>query len=80
MTSLWRHLANLHKFLYSFEKTIKSYLSMTTFKSISYKMTVLQGAGRIYPPHVCATLKTACGIGLINIWKTSSLTAVNHVF
>ena len=43
MTSLCRHLANLHKFLYSFEKTIKSYLSMPNFKFISFKMAVLQG-------------------------------------
>ena len=46
--SLWRHLANLHKFLYSFEKTIKSYWSMPNFKSISFKMAVLQG-GRQKP-------------------------------
>ena len=45
MTSLRRHLANLHKFLYSFEKTIRSYLSMPNFKSISSKMAVLQGGG-----------------------------------
>ena len=64
MTSLWRHWANLHKFLYSFEKTIRTYLSMPNFKSISFKMAVLQGAGRICPPHVCVIQKTPCGIGL----------------
>ena len=64
MTSLWRYLANLHKFLYSFEKTIRSYLSMPNFKSISFKMAVLQGAGRICPPHVCVIQKIPCGTGL----------------
>ena len=54
MTSLWRHLDNLHKFLYSFEKTIKSYWSMPNFKSISFKMAVLQGGGQNLPsPCVC---------------------------
>ena len=52
MTSLGRHLANLHKFLYSFEKTIKSYWSMPNFKSISFKMAVLQG-GRQNLPSLC---------------------------
>ena len=37
---------------------------MPNFKSISFKMTVLQGAGRICPPHVCVIQKTPCGIGL----------------
>ena len=64
MTSLWRHLDNLHKLLYSFKKTIKSYWSIPNFKSISFKMAVLQGAGRICPPHVCVIQKTPCGIGL----------------
>ena len=64
MTSLWRHLANLHTFLCSFEKTIKSYWNMPNFKSISSKMAVLQGAGRICPPHVCVIQKNPCGIGL----------------
>ena len=27
-------------------------------------MAVLQGAGRICPPHVCVIQKTQCGIGL----------------
>ena len=45
----------LHKILYSFEKTTRSYLSMPNFKSISFKMAVL--------PHVCAIQKTTCGIG-----------------
>ena len=31
------------KFLYSFEKTITSYLSMPNFKFISFKMAVLHG-------------------------------------
>ena len=48
MTSIWRHLANLHKFLYSFEKTIRIYLSMPNFKSISFKVAVLEG-GVCYP-------------------------------
>ena len=37
---------------------------MPNFKSISFKMAVLQGAGRIFPPHVCVIQKTPCGIGL----------------
>ena len=45
MTSLWRHLANLHKLLYSFENTIRSYLRMPNFKSISFEMTELWGRG-----------------------------------
>ena len=54
MTSLCRHLANLHKFLYSFEKIIRSYLSMSNFKSISSKMAVLQEGGQNLPsPCVC---------------------------
>ena len=54
MTSLWRHLDNLYKFLCSFEKTIKSYWNMPNFKSISFKMTVLQGGGQNLPsPCVC---------------------------
>ena len=65
MTSLLRHFANLHKCLYSFEKTIRSYLIVPNAKSISFKMAVLQGAGRICPPHVCVIQKTPCGIGLI---------------
>ena len=36
---------------------------MPNFKSISFKMAVLQ-AGRICPPHVCVIQKTPCGIGL----------------
>ena len=39
---------------------------MPNFKSISFKMAVLQGAGRICPPHVCVIQKTPCGIRLIN--------------
>ena len=39
---------------------------MPNFKFISFKMAVLQGAGRICPdPHVCVIQKTTCGIGLI---------------
>ena len=53
MTSLRHHLANLHKFLYSFEKTIGSYLYMPNFKSISFKLVVLQGGGQNLPPCVC---------------------------
>ena len=65
MTSLRRNLANLHKFLYRFEKTIRSYLSMPNFESISFKMAVLQGgAGRICPHHVYVIQKTPSGIGL----------------
>ena len=37
---------------------------MPNFKSISFKMAVLQGAGRICPPHVYVIQKTPCGIGL----------------
>ena len=37
---------------------------MPNFKSISFKMAVLKGAGRICPPHVCVIQKTPCGIGL----------------
>ena len=42
---------------------------MPNFKSISFKMAVLQGGGgggggRICPPHVCLIQKTPCGIGL----------------
>ena len=36
---------NLYKYLYRFEKTIISYLSMPNVKSISFKMAVLQGGG-----------------------------------
>ena len=54
MTSLLRHLANLHKFLYSFEKTIRSNLSMPNFKFISFKMAVLKGVGQnLLSPCVC---------------------------
>ena len=39
---------------------------MPNFKSISFKMAVLQGGGQILPPpHVCVIQKTPCGIGLI---------------
>ena len=56
--SLWRHLANLHKFLYSFEKTIRNYLSMPNFKSLSFKMAVLQGGGQnLLPPPICVLSK-----------------------
>ena len=37
---------------------------MPNFKSTSFKMTMLQGAGRICPPHVCIIQKTSCRIGL----------------
>ena len=43
---------------------------MPNFKSISFKMAVLQEGGggggvfRICPPHVCVIKKTPCGIGL----------------
>ena len=37
---------------------------MPNFKSISFKMAVLQGADRICPPHVCVIQKTPFGIGL----------------
>ena len=40
---------------------------MPNFKSISFKMAVLQGAGRICPPHVWVIQKTPCGVGLTNI-------------
>ena len=43
---------------------------MPNFKSISFKMAVLQGAGRICPPHVCVIQKTPCGIGLSQEGKT----------
>ena len=69
MTSLWRHLTNLHQFLYSFEKTIRSYLSMPNFKSISFKMAVLQGGGQNLPPLVCVIQKIPCGIGLSLAFK-----------
>ena len=39
---------------------------MPNFKSISFKMAVLQGAGRICPPDVCVIQKTPCGIGLMD--------------
>ena len=43
---------------------------MSNFKSISFKMAVLQGAGRICPPHVCVIQKTPCGRGLNDkSWK-----------
>ena len=51
MTSL-SHLANLHKFLYSFEITIIIYLNMPNLKSISFKMAVLQGQN-LPPSCVC---------------------------
>ena len=37
---------------------------MPNFKSISFKMAVLQGGGQNLPPHVCVIQKTPCGIGL----------------
>ena len=38
---------------------------MPNFKSISFKMAVLQrGRAESAPPHVCAIQKTPCGIGL----------------
>ena len=37
---------------------------MPDFKSISFKMAVLKGEGRICPPHVCVIRKTPCAIGL----------------
>ena len=37
---------------------------MPNFKSISFKMAVLQGVGRICPPHLCVIEETPCGIGL----------------
>ena len=37
---------------------------MPDFKSISFKMAVLQGGGQNLPPHVCVIQKTAYGIGL----------------
>ena len=37
---------------------------MPNFKSILFKMAVLQGAGRICPPHVCVIQKTPRVIGL----------------
>ena len=62
MTSLRRRLANLHKFFKSFEKTMRSYLAMPNFKSISVEITEFKGVGRIFPPYVCAIQKTPCGI------------------
>ena len=39
---------------------------MPNFKSISFKMAVLQGGGQnLPPPDVCVIQKTPCGIGLI---------------
>ena len=38
---LMTSLANLHKFLYSLLKTIRNYLSMPKFKSVSFEMTEL---------------------------------------
>ena len=39
---------------------------MPNFKSISFKMAVLQGGGQNdIPPHVCDIQKTPSGIGLI---------------
>ena len=35
--------------MYSFEKTIRSYLSIPNFKSISFKMAVLQEGGQNLP-------------------------------
>ena len=62
-------LANLHKFLYCFEKTIRISLSMPNCKSISFEMTELweggEGRAESAPPHVCVIQKTPCGIGLI---------------
>ena len=39
---------------------------MPNFKSISFKMAVLQGGRQNVPPppYVCVTKKTPCGIGL----------------
>ena len=37
---------------------------MPNFKSISFKMAVLQRAGRICPLHVLIIRKTPCGMGL----------------
>ena len=58
MTSLSRHLTKLHEFLYSFEKTTKSYLSMPNFKSISFKMAVLQGGRAESALPMCVLSKT----------------------
>ena len=39
---------------------------MPNFRSISFKMAVLQEGGQnLPPPHVCVIQKTPCGIGLI---------------
>ena len=74
MTSLWRHLANLHKFLHSFEKTIRSNLSMPNFKN-----DLIIGAGRrICPLHVCVIQKTPCGTGLNQNMETACLLQVNY--
>ena len=52
MTSLWRHLPNLHKFYYIFKKIIRSYLSMPI--SNPYLLKWLIYAGRVESaPHVC---------------------------
>ena len=45
---------------------------MLNFKSISFGMTELQGAGRILPPHVCDIQMTPCGI-LLTYNKTSTI-------
>ena len=37
---------------------------MPNFKSISFKMAVLQGGGQNLPLHVCVIQKTPCGTGL----------------
>ena len=48
---------------------------MPNFDSISFKMAVLQGAGRICPSHVLVIQKTPCGIGLT--FKFCSIGMIN---
>ena len=45
---------------------------MPNFKSISFKMAVLQGGGQNLPPYVCVIQKTPCGIGLTN-WQEKNM-------
>ena len=45
---------DVRNLIYSFAKTIRSYLSMPNFKSISFKMVLLQGDGQnLSSPFVC---------------------------
>ena len=49
---------------------------MPNFEPISFKMAVLQRAGRICPPYVCVIQKTPRGTGLIDCTRQLHLGAL----